>query len=118
MARGSGAVTPGDESATKGLIDRVQRVVVHALGALRCYITMVLAEGERRGRRLLDEGLWVLLLAGIGVVGIALFASGVAQWIESRLGVPGAGSMIVGMAVLVVFLAVALARILRWERGQ
>ena len=65
-------------------MEHIQRMLVHGLGALRCYITMLAAEGERRGRRLLDQAMWVLLLAGIGFLGVALFAFGAAQWIESR----------------------------------
>lgn len=99
-----------------GLIEHVHQAVVHGLGALRCYVTMLAAEGERRGRRLLEQAMWVLLLAGVGVAGVALFAFGAAQWIESRLGVPGSGAMIVGMAMIVIFLIIALTRTLRKER--
>ncbi len=45
-----------------------------------------------------------------------LFAFGAAQWIDSRLAVPGSGAMIIGMGLMIVFLAVALARALRKER--
>ena len=62
--------------------------------------------------------MWVLLLAGIGVAGVALFAFGAAQWIESRLGAPGSGAMIVGMGLMVVFLAIALRRALRKDRDS
>jgi len=47
---------------------------------------------------------------------VGLFAFGAAQWIESRLSVPGSGAMIVGMALMVIFLSIALARALRKER--
>ena len=109
--------SPNDGSQG-GLIEHVHRVLVHGLGALRCYITMVAAEAERRGRRLLDQAMWVLLLAGIGLAGVALFALGAAQWIESRLAVPGSGAMIVGMGLMVIFLAIALTRALRKERDS
>jgi hypothetical protein len=99
-------------------MEHVHRVVVHALGALRCYITILASEGERRGRRLLAEAMWVLLLAGIGIVGMALFAFGAAQWIESHIGVPGSGAMIVGTGLIVIFLAVALIRVLGKERDS
>ncbi|MGO8703693.1 MAG: hypothetical protein ACLQVA_07725 [Candidatus Brocadiia bacterium] len=108
-------IEPND-SPQGGLMDHLQRMLIHALGALRCYITMVAAEGERRARRLLDQAMWVLLLAGLGFMGVGLFAFGAAQWIESRLGAPGSGAMIVGMALMVIFLAIALARALRKER--
>jgi hypothetical protein len=101
-----------------GLMEHIQRILVHGLGTLRCYITMLAAEGERRGRRLLDQAMWVLLLAGIGFMGMALFAFGAAQWIESRLAVPGSGAMIIGMALMVIFLAIALTRALRKERDS
>ena len=101
-----------------GLMEHVHRLLIHGLGALRCYITMLTAEGERRGRRLLNQAMWVLLLAGIGFAGAALFAFGLAQWISSRLEVPGSGAMIVGLALMVIFLAIALARALRKERDS
>jgi hypothetical protein len=111
-------VTDPNDGLQGGLMEHVQRILVHGLGALRCYITLLAAEGERRGRRLLDQAMWVLLLAGIGFMGVALFAFGAAQWIESRLAVPGSGAMIIGMALMVIFLAIALARALRKERDS
>ena len=99
-------------------MDHVQRAVVHALGALRCYITLLAAEGERRGLRLLDSLIWVLLLAGAGLVGMFLFGLGLARWLESRLDVPGSGAMIVGIGIIAIFLAVTLARVLGREREK
>ena len=91
-------MTEPNDGPQAGLMEHIQRILVHGLGALRCYITMLAAEGERRGRRLLDQAMWVLLLAALGFLGVGLFAFGAAQWIESRLSVPGSGAMIVGMA--------------------
>jgi hypothetical protein len=62
--------------------------------------------------------MWVLLLAGIGIAGTALFAFGAAQWIESHIGVPGSGAMIVGGGLMAIFLAVALTRATRKERDS
>jgi hypothetical protein len=107
-----------DDGLHGGVMDHVHRMVVHALGALRCYITLVAAEGERRARRLLAEATWVLVLAGIGLAGAILFAFGVARWIDSRIGVPGSGEMIVGMGLMVIFLSVMLARSSRRERDS
>ncbi|MGD0999527.1 MAG: hypothetical protein ABSA67_02405 [Candidatus Brocadiia bacterium] len=109
-------MTEPNDGPQAGLMEHIQRILVHGLGALRCYITMLAAEGERRGRRLLDQAMWVLLLAALGFLGVGLFAFGAAQWIESRLSVPGSGAMIVGMALMVIFLSIALARALRKER--
>ena len=111
-------MTEPNDGVQGGLMALIQRILVHGLGALRCYITLLAAEGERRGRRLLDQAMWVLLLAGIGVAGVALFAFGAAQWIESRLAVPGSGAMIVGMGLMALFLAIALSRALRMERDS
>jgi len=117
-ARGDDSVTAPNDGRQGGLMEHVHRMLVHGMGALRCYVTMLAAEGERRGRRLLNHAMWVLLLAGIGVAGVALFAFGVARWIESRLGVPGSGAMIIGMGLMVIFLAIALTHALRKERGS
>ena len=111
-------MTEPNDGLQGGLLEHAQRILVHGLGALRCYVTMLAAEGERRGRRLLNQAMWVLLLAGIGFLGVALFAFGAAQWIESRLAVPGSGAMIIGMALMVIFLAIALARALRKEQDS
>jgi hypothetical protein len=107
-----------DDGLQGGVMGHLHRVVIHALGALRCYITLVAAECERRGRRLLAEAMWMLVLAGIGLAGAVLLASGVAQWIESRIGTPGSGAMIVGIVLIVIFLAVVLARSNRKERDS
>ena len=111
-------MTVPNDGSQGGLIDHLHRAFVHGLGALRCYVTMLAAEGERRGRRLLDHALWLLTLAGIGVAGVALFAFGAAQWIESRLAVPGSGAMIAGVGLMAIFLAIALTRMLRKERDS
>ncbi len=111
-------MTEPNDGPQGGVMEHVQRILVHGLGALRCYITMLAAEGERRGRRLLDQAMWVLLLAGIGFLGVAFFALGVARWIESRLAAPGSGEMIIGMALMLIFLAIALMRALRKERDS
>lgn len=111
-------MTSPDEGVQGGLIEHVHRTVVHGLGALRCYITMLAAEVERRGRRLLDRMLWIFVLAGLGVAGAAIFAFGVAQWLESRLAVPGSGAMFAGVGLMTIFLAIVLIRALRKERDS
>lgn len=72
-------MTAQDGDHRSGLMDHVQRMVVHGMGVLRCYITMLAAEGELRGRRLLDQALWLFLLGGVGVAGVALFAFGASR---------------------------------------
>jgi len=57
-------MTEPNDGLQGGLMEHVQRILVHGLGALRCYITLLAAEGERRGRRLIDQAMWVRLLAG------------------------------------------------------
>jgi hypothetical protein len=122
LTKEAGLQTPGmtspNDGIQGGLIEHVHRAVIHGLGALRCYITMLSAEGERRGRRLLDQALWLLLLAGVGVAGVVLIAFWAAQWIESRLAVPGSGEIIVGMGLMMIFLVITLARALRKERDS
>jgi len=110
-------VTQPDDNPKDGILEHLHGVVIHGLGVIRCYITMLAAEAELRGRRVLDHALWVFLLVGLGVAGIAFFSFGVAQWIQSRLSVPGSGAMIVGLALILLFVVIALARALRKERG-
>jgi len=109
-------VNPPVDGTQSGLIEHMHRAVVHGLGAVTGYATMLSAEVERRGRRLLNQALAVFVLAGIGIAGLVLFALGAAQWIESRITEPGSGAMIVGFCMVTVFLAVALTRALRKER--
>jgi hypothetical protein len=106
-------VTAQNDDLRSGLIEHVHRAVDHGLGALRCYVALFAAES----RRVLDQALWVLLLTGMGVVGMTLFACGAAQWIESRMAVPGSGAMTVGMGLMVIFLAIVLTRVRRKARG-
>ena len=42
------------------------------------------------------EAVWLAALLGVGLIGLALLAFGLATFIGSRLDVPGAGFMIVG----------------------
>lgn len=111
-------MTDPDNGLPSGLMEHLRRIVVHGLGVLRCYITMLAAESERRCRRVLAQAMWVLMLAGIGAAGVSLFALGAARWLENRLAVPGAGAMIIGIALMAVFLAIALIRALRKERDS
>ena len=111
-------MTSPNDGLQGGLIEHVHRAAVHGLGALRCYVTMLAAEGERRGRRLLEQAAWVLLLAGTAVAGVTLFACGAAQWIESRIAVPGSGAMIVGIGLAALSGAIALARTLQKDRDS
>ena len=96
-----------------GLIEHIQRAVIHALGALRCYITMLAAESEVRARRLLQEAVWCLVFVGIGLVGLNLFGQGLGTYIEYRLVTPGSGGMIVGGALAALCIVVFVVRALR-----
>jgi hypothetical protein len=58
------------EQRPDGSLDNVQRALTHGLGALRCYVTLLSVEMERRGRRLL----WAAALVGLGLVGMVLMA--------------------------------------------
>jgi hypothetical protein len=112
----SDGTQPKDDCQDR-LIEHFHRVFVHGHSALRCYVALLWAEGERRGRGLLNHAFRVLILTSIGAVGGAFFALGAAQWIESRLAIPGSGAMIVGMALVAILLIIVLTRVLRKERN-
>jgi hypothetical protein len=93
-----------DNPAGGGLLDRLGRAFAHAEGAVRCYLALLAAEGQRLVRGLMREAVWMAVLVGVGLVGLAVLALGLGTFIESRLGVPGAGLMIVGAVMVAVFL--------------
>lgn len=87
-----------------GFLERVRRAVAHAQEAARCYLALIAAESRRLARSLMHEAVWMLALVGFGLVGLAVLAFGLAAFVESRIGVPGSGQMIVGGGMVVVFL--------------
>jgi hypothetical protein len=93
-----------DNAAGGGLLDRLGRAFAHAEGAVRCYLALLAGEARRLVRGLMREAVWMAALVGVGLVGLAVLAFGLGTFIESRLGVPGAGLMIVGGAMVAVFL--------------
>lgn len=85
-----------------GFLEHVRRVVAHAQEAARCYMALVAAEGRRLARSLMHEAVWMLALVGFGLIGVGVLAIGLAAFLESRIGVPGSGQMIVGGGMVVV----------------
>jgi hypothetical protein len=116
-SRKEGGALPGsdDDSAQTGVVDCIRRALAHAEGAIRCYAALFAVEAERRMRRALDQAVWTLALVGFGLIGVALIAFGVARHLENWTGAPGSGAMMVGGAMVGLFLA---AMIFRWSRKQ
>jgi hypothetical protein len=100
---------PDVEDREAGAIAGVQRALVQAMGALRCYVTLLAVEVERRGRRLLVAA----ALVGLGLLAVALFSVGFARYLDSQIQVAGAGPMITGGALLGVLLVIVAAT---WAR--
>jgi hypothetical protein len=98
-------VSDSDGNTTEsGLLERVRRAVAHAEEAARCYLALIASEGRRLARGLMREAIWMVALLGFGLVGLAVMVLGLAAFIESRIGVPGSGQMIVGGGMVVLFL--------------
>jgi hypothetical protein len=96
-------VSNPDASTTEsGFLERVRRVIAHAEEAARCYLALIAAEGRRMVRRLMYEAVWMLALVGYGLIGLAVLALGLGAFVESRIGVPGSGQMIVGGGMVIV----------------
>ena len=94
-----------DASPTEsGFLERVRRAIAHVEEAARCYLALIAAEGRRMVRRLMHEAVWMLALVGFGLIGLAVLAFGLGAFVESRIGVPGSGQMIVGSGMVIVFL--------------
>jgi drug/metabolite transporter (DMT)-like permease len=98
-----------------GFLERVRRAVAHAEEAARCYLAIMMAECRRLGHGLVDQMVWMLAVVGFGLVGVAVLALGLATFLDSHIGVPGSGQMIVGGAMVAVFL---VGIYIRKSRGQ
>lgn len=97
-------MSDSDANTTEtGLLERVRRAAAHAEEAVRCYLAIVAAEGRRLGRGLVNEMVWKLAAVGFGLIGVGVLATGLAAFLESHIGVPGSGQMIVGAGMVVVF---------------
>jgi len=94
------------DTTQAGFLDRVRRALAHAEEAARCYLALIAAEGRRLARGLMREAVWMGALVGFGLIGVAVLVVGLAMLIESRIGVPGSGLMIVGGSMVAVFLVI------------
>lgn len=97
------------------LWDRLREAVKHLEGAARCYAALLGRRAEACGRRFLRSALWTLGLAALGMTGIVLILSGVATLIEKAIPAPGVGRIIVGGAVVILFLVIL---VLKWRRDE
>jgi len=104
------------ETTESSLLDRLQRALTHAEAAARCYLALIVAEGRSAARGLMREGVWMAALVGFGLIGAAVMVLGLAAFVESRIGVPGSGQMIVGGVMVVVFLVVMFTLKARGEK--
>lgn len=104
------------DTTQPGLLDRLQRAFEHAQEAVRCYLAMIAAEGRRLARGLMHEAVWMVALVGFGLVGLAVMVLGLATFIESRIGVAGSGQMIVGGAMVAIFLVAMFTLKARGEK--
>lgn len=94
-----------DANATgSGFLEHVRRAAAHAKEAACCYLALVAAEGRRLARSLVHEAVWMLAWTGFGLIGVGVLAIGLAAFLESRIGVPGSGQMIVGGGMVVAFI--------------
>ncbi len=96
-----------------GAVAHLRRALAHALDALRCTAALVLRQAERRAAALVRNAARLLLLVGLAILGVTLLACGLAGFLETKLGVPGAGPMIIGGIVLAavgVFLVLGRGR--------
>ena len=100
----------GDDRAA-GPLEHVQRAITQAMGALRCYVTMLAVEVERRGQRLV----WALALVGLGLIGVALLGIGLSRYLDSCIHVAGAGPMVTGGALLAIIVILGAST---WARRR
>lgn len=94
----------------EGPLGHVRRALSHAEGAIRCYLALFAAEAQRRVASALRQAVGALILAGLALLGATLVVCGIALYVESRVGVPGAGLAAVGAALLAALAVVVLAR--------
>ncbi len=99
---------PKPEPPVSGVIAHLRRALAHAQEALLCFVALILGQVERRVAAVIHQAVWAFLAAGTALLGVILLACGFAAFLDSRLGVPGAGPMIIGGALLAVALAFVL----------
>ena len=75
-----------------------------------CTLVLILGQAERRAVAVIRQAAWAFLLAGIALLGVVLLTCGLATFLESRIGLPGAGLMAIGGAILALVLVFALVR--------
>ena len=85
-----------------GVIEHLRQAFAHAQEAARSYVALLTAQVERRVAAAVRQTMWITILAGLALLGLILLACGLATFLESRLGVPGAGPMVMGGALLAI----------------
>lgn len=98
------------DSPVPGVIAHLRQALAHAQEAVRAYVALVTGQVERRVAAAVRQAMWVTVLVGLALLGVILLACGLAAFLESRLGVPGAGPMVMGGALLAIVLILVGAR--------
>lgn len=102
---------PDTNDQPSGLAGYLRRALGHAMEALRCYAALLAADAEERLNRSTRSAIGAVAWVAFGAVGLIYFASGLAEFLDSHVGVPGGGRMLVGGVILAAFLiAVAVGR--------
>ncbi len=107
--------TSDDDPKGEGVAAHLRQALEHGLQGLRCYLALLVADTQQRIAKALGQAIWAIALAVAALLGGILFVCGLAIFVERCVGVPGAGLMIIGGAILAaVFVAISL----RKRRGQ
>lgn len=82
-------------------LDSVESALRHAMAAGRVYA----GEMQKRARRLVVWAIVAVALGIVAIMGIIFLLAGVAEWVQSSWGPwAGGGKMLVGVALVVVFI--------------
>lgn len=90
------------EPEDAGILEYLRRAFQHGEEAVRAYLALLGADIERRYSRVLRRSIEMLGLIGVGIVAVALLATGIARMIEAHLDVPGSGQVIIGGALVLI----------------
>lgn len=103
-------MTPEPEAP--GLLEHLRRAFHHGAEAFRSYVALLLTDAERRYTRILHRSILMLGLVGMGIVGIAILATGVVRLLDGYITIPGGGAIIVGCGLILLAGSLGLLAVL------
>jgi len=100
---------PDPNGESDGLLGHLRRATEHAAGVMRCYVSLLVGDVERRVQNALRRAVLLVVLAVVGLIGASFLLVGVARVLDAWLGA-GVGHVVLGGLILAaVFVAALMA---------